>query len=404
MTLKTLIRLSLIALAASFSLAAHAQTFSVIHTFTGYGRDGGDPEAGVTLRGGNLYGTISNAYSRNGTVYELINVGDSWIATSLYAFSGSDGSNPLARVVFGPDGHLYGTTYEGGTHGGGTVFELIPSKTTPCKTATCGWIENVIHEFPSSPNDGTEPHHGDLVWDRAGNMYGMTYQSSNDGLIGIIFELQPSGNGWTETIIGGGYFPYGGPALDNNNHLFGTFSGLSYGGILGFTYLEGVGWQSSYEYGFGNDNNGFQPLAGMVADESGNFYGSTSQGGFSNGGGGTIFELSPSGNTWTFTRLYGFARDGYYGCGPEAALTLDAAGNLYGTTACDGAYGVGNVFKLSNTVNGWVYTSLHDFTGGSDGGYPISNVTIDADGTLYGTASDGGDPACRCGTVWMIKP
>ena len=95
-------------------------------------------------------------------------------------------------------------------------------------------------------------------------------------------------------------------------------------------------------------------------------------------------------------------------CGPNASLTMDAAGNIYGTTVCDGPVFSGNVFKLTNTENGWVYTSLHDFTGGSDGREPFSNVTIDADGTLFGTASGGGNlnycvPG-GCGVVWMIKP
>jgi uncharacterized repeat protein (TIGR03803 family) len=83
---------------------------------------------------------------------------------------------------------------------------------------------------------------------------------------------------------------------------------------------------------------------------------------------------------------------------------MDGAGNLYGTTFADGIYGSGNVFKLSNTQDGWVYTSLYDFTGGTDGERPHSNVTIDSDGTLYGTTVSAGDPNCGCGTVWMIKP
>ena len=83
------------------------------------------------------------------------------------------------------------------------------------------------------------------------------------------------------------------------------------------------------------------------------------------GGAGTVFELSPSGDTWTFKLLYSFS--GRTWCGPVATLTMDGAGNLYGTTHCDGIYNGGSVFKLSNTENGWVYTSLHDFTGGTDG-------------------------------------
>ena len=87
---------------------------------------------------------------------------------------------------------------------------------------------------------------------------------------------------------------------------------------------------------------------------------------------------------------------------------MDNSGNLYGTTLCDGANSFGSVFELTNMQNGWEYISLHDFTGNSDGAYPFSNVTIDTDGTLYGTAQNGGNLTCNasvgCGTVWMIKP
>ncbi len=133
-------------------------------------------------------------------------------------------------------------------------------------------------------------------------------------------------------------------------------------------------------------------------DASGNLYGATDSGG--SGGGGVVYELSPSGNAWTFTVLYSLA--GTSTCGPAAALTMDAAGSLYGTTLCDGANKFGNVFKLTNTGNGWTYTSLHDFSGANDGLNPVSNVTIDADGNLYGTT--GGDGYIHVGTVWMIKP
>jgi uncharacterized repeat protein (TIGR03803 family) len=87
---------------------------------------------------------------------------------------------------------------------------------------------------------------------------------------------------------------------------------------------------------------------------------------------------------------------------------MDAAGNLYGTTTNgDGAYGYGSVFKLTPSSGGWTYTSLHDFTGGSDGGFPASNVVFDRNGNLYGTASSGGLSGCGplgCGLVWEITP
>jgi uncharacterized repeat protein (TIGR03803 family) len=413
---KTLVCFGLIAIVTSIPPSIHAQTFTVIHAFMD-GLDGAYPQAGVTLRAGNLYGTTSMSENRfsYGFVYELVHMGNTWVTTPIHAFSGSDGSIPLARVVFGPDGNLYGTTSRGGSGDSGTVFELIAPRALRCKTfktPTCNWTENVIREFSrSDPNDGYGPYHGDLVWDQAGNMYGMTQLGFNG--YGTVFELQPTENGWKETpLLYPGYDPWGGPTLDNNNHLFGTTLSTTSGGtIFGMTYNEGMGWQQSYSYVFQDDSNGSNPNAGLVADKSGNFYGSTSTGGSSDGGGGTIFELSPSGNTWTFTKLYTFPPDDafcgpqapfvFYGYGPEAALTLDDAGNLYGTAVCDGAYGYGSVFKLTNTVNGWVYSSIHDFTG-DDGAYPISSVTIDTDGTLYGTASEGG-PRGR-GVVWMIKP
>src|SRR5271169_6701746 len=98
------------ALAAVSTQAAQAQTYQVIHTFTG-GADGGNPQAGLTLdRAGNLYGTA-------GTVYKLTHKGSGWTFNPLYSFAGAE-----ARVIFGPDGTLYGTTTGGGSEGLGTVF------------------------------------------------------------------------------------------------------------------------------------------------------------------------------------------------------------------------------------------------------------------------------------------
>ncbi len=112
-----------------------------------------------------------------------------------------------------------------------------------------------------------------------------------------------------------------------------------------------------------------------------------------------------SAGTWNFSLLYSFTGD----YGPRESLTMDSAGNLYGTTYEDGAYDRGSVFKLSPSADGWTYTDLYDFTGGSDGEGPISNVVIDAQGNLYGTASLGGTgtncyqgSTYGCGVVWKI--
>jgi hypothetical protein len=110
-----------------------------------------------------------------------------------------------------------------------------------------------------------------------------------------------------------------------------------------------------------------------------------------------------------YTVLYSFSGTSGTGCGPLASLAMDQAGDLYGTTNCDGAYGYGNVFELVQSNGSWTYKDLYDFTGGSDGGNPISNVIFDANGNLYGTASAGGNMSgpCApngCGVVWEITP
>ena len=107
------------------------------------------------------------------------------------------------------------------------------------------------------------------------------------------------------------------------------------------TNVNGV-WKETVIYDF-QQSNGAYPGAGLLLDNSGNLYGATYDAG--NAGGGTAFELSPSGDTWIFTLLHSFSgRLGGF-CGPFAPLTMDGAGNLYGTTNCDGANRFGNILS-----------------------------------------------------------
>ena len=135
---------------------------------------------------------------------------------------------------------------------------------------------------------------------------------------------------------------------------------------------------------------------------SGNLIGTTSSGGAGNGG--TVFELTPSQGNWVFNLIYSLTGQESYG--PEASLTTDAAGNLYGTTVYGGASGYGSAFKLTPSNGGWTYTSLHNFTGGGDGSNIQSNLIMDAHGNLYGVASYGGAGSCSygCGIVFEITP
>lgn len=390
------------------------QTYKVIYNFTG-GQDGANPEAGLIMdRAGNLYGTAPHRGSGlAGTVYKLNPNPLGWRFNLLYSFTGgSDGANPSARVIFGPDGALYGTTLYGGNLncgpydlGCGTVFKVRPLPTA-CRTVLCPWTETVLHSFQGG--DGSGPESGDLLFDRAGSIYGTTGGGGayDDG---TVYELTPSGSGWTESVLhnfGGadGIMPRNGVILDNAGRLYGTTyaGGPNNDGLVFQLTQSGSGWTENILYSFANGNDGGYPSAGLIFDQLGNLYGAADDGA---AGGGIVFELSPSGGGWTFSLLYSI-RGGGINCEPTAPLVMDEAGNLFGTTACQGRYFKGSVFKLTASSPYWTYTSLHDFTGGSDGEFSPGGVIIDADGNLYGTAYGGGNQNCSggCGVVWEITP
>lgn len=132
-------------------------------------------------------------------------------------------------------------------------------------------------------------------------------------------------------------------------------------------------------------------MAGLTFDTHGNLFGT----GFS---GGTAFELQPSGGNWTYSLLYTF--DGFDG--PFGSPVFDASGNFYGTNSTGGLYDQGFVFKLTPSGDSWTFTDLYDFTGGNDGGFPVSNVIFDSVGNLYGTTYLGGVDGF--GVIWQITP
>lgn len=398
--------LTVISLMIASATPAPCQTYHIIHTFTG-ANDGGIPEAGLTADGhGNFYGTTSYGGAHGyGTVFRMTLHGSSWLLSPLYSFTGgTDGSDPETRVVFGPDGSLYGTTNVG------TVYNLRPAATRQ-PSALVGWTARTLYQFQGLA-DGAFPY-GDLIFDQSGNVYGGVLLGGlgcYEGC-GSVYELTPSGGGgWTKTVVyafqGGndGESPVG-IVFDQSGNIIGAaYQGgqYGYGTIFELTPSSG-GWEETTLYSFNySGTGGYLPEAGLIEDAAGNFYGSTSDG---PGGSGAIFKLSPAvGGGWTYTVLYNLP-SGYEG-GPKAPLTMDAAGNLYGTIDGYCQDCLGGIFKLRAGQGGWTFTSLHDFTGGSDGAHPHSNVSIDAIGNLFGTASTGG-AGCNgggCGVVWEITP
>jgi uncharacterized repeat protein (TIGR03803 family) len=377
---------------ASVSQPAQSQTYSVIYNFTGKGSDGATPYSGPILdRQGNLYGTTYLGGTLGaGSVYKLSPNGSSWTYTSLYSFkAGTDGSGPAFGSLAMADRALFGTTEGGGFFG--TAFVVC----------TCG-EEGVTHRFGTG-TDGAQPI-GGVVLDSAGNFYGTTSLGGPLGN-GTVFQARRSGHSWTESVIysftGGndGANPPAGVTLDPHGNLYGTSSlgGVDGGGVVYKLSHSSSGWTQTVLYSFQGLSDGQNPVGGVVVDRAGNLYGTTFDGGVN--GGGTVYELSPSSGGWTFTVIYSFT--GGYG-GPYNKLTLDAKGNIYGFTNADGVNGLGSVFKLTRTGGTWTFSDLHDFIGGSDGASPYGSVAVDSEGNVFGTAAVGGSE--NQGLVYEITP
>ena len=374
--------------------SAQAQTFTLLHTFTG-APDGAVPVAGLVQDpAGNLYGTtqqggITGGVCGNsglngcGTVFKVDPSGNERV---LYKFTGgTDGQFPSAGLVMDAAGNLYGTTQYGGPVtaacgiGCGTVFKLDPFGTlTP------------LHSVGSS---------GGLVIDGAGILYGSTTEG--------IFKLDPATG--TFTILDGSASSGATLALDPAGNLYGT---KEEGGLTNSVCLNNScgtvfeldttdTYSTLYSFtGLGDD--GYNPVAGVTLDPAGNLYGTTPYGGIPNCtagnhssvGCGIVFKLSPSKVERVFSLING-------GDHPVAGLVLDAAGNLYGTTEFRGpaADSLGTVFKM--TPSG-VETVLYIFTGVPDGHDPVAGLVLDASGNLYGTAEFGG--VSGMGTVFKINP
>ncbi len=370
------------ALAITTMQPAQAQTFTVLHSFNGV--DGNLVEAGPILdRTGNLYGTTTEGGQGDyGSVYKLSHSGSGWLFDPLYSFTlhGDGGYPDQGGLTIGPDGTLYGAA--------GNIFNLGPPART-CRSVMCAWHFTTLYTFRGG-TDGENPN-CKVVFDSEGNLYGTTYYGGQYGL-GTVYEATRSGGTWTETVLysfdgAHGASPTASVILDSAGNLYGTTSAggaHNWGTVFELT-PSGSGWTEQVLYNFTNGSDGRSPAGGVIFDSAGNLYGSAQYNGQNFGG--TVFKLSPSGGgAWTFTLLYSLSGRG----GPGAHLTMDSAGNLYGTTNQDGIDEQGSVFELSPSGGGWVYTDLHDFTGGDDGALPIGAVAIDASGDIFGTTSQGG--------------
>ncbi len=363
---------------------------------------------------GNLYGTTQSGGTYiNGTVFELSPVaGGGWSYTTLHIFKGAqDGANPGAGLVVDGAGNLYGTTYNGGSYNLGAAFELTPG-------AGGVWTESVIYSF-GSVNDGNDGYHpqASLIMDGAGNLYGTTEYGGAAGAsgFGTVFELSPSGGGWTESVLysfgngNDGAAPLAPLIFDYSGNLYGTTAGggaFSNGTVFELSpSISGV-WTESLLHTFQGVGSfdGILPSAGLIFDSTGNLYSTTQEGG---PGGGTVFMLAPhSDGSWSEKIIHGFKLKDGDGFHPLGSVAFDPQGNIYGTTV-GGGVGYGTAFRLTlQSTGNWVESGRYDFTGSRDGANPFAGLVIDALGNLYGTTYYGGSGlgSAGDGVVFEIRP
>ncbi len=259
--------------------------FTILHSFTGPPNDGRNPTTGLTLdSSGNLYGTTMMGGAFNDGAVFLVRTDGS--EAMLYSFPpGNAGGTIPSGLTLGTDGNFYGTTMVGGLAGVGNVFLMTPAG-----------IVTELYSFAGPPNDGSRPRYG-VIRDSQGNLFGTTEYGGPPCAIsgsvgcGTVFRLSLDG---TETIL----------------HSFA-----------------------------GGTNDGAYPMGGLLEDAAGNLYGVARAGGST--GNGVVFKLSPDG---TETVLYSFLGPPGDGATPMGTLIQDGSGNFYGTTqnggANSGRYGV----------------------------------------------------------------
>jgi uncharacterized repeat protein (TIGR03803 family) len=397
-------------------LPAQALTFNLLHTFTGP-PDGIQPFDGLYQdSNGNLFGTASSGGDANcpnggdggcGIVFELGKNGQYQV---LYSFQGGDdGDYPTAGVTGDGTGNLYGATqgFNGAT---GTLFKLSQAGQ-----------ETVLFRF-SSFADGSAPSTTPVL-DAAGNVFGTTEYGgdascgSHQSGCGVIYEMTAGGKFRTLYTFASAAEaqPTTGVVNDAKGSLYGS---TEFGGDMNCYYGFGCGsifkldktGKFTVLHRFGKFKDGWFPGA-VTLDAAGNLYGTTIGGGYrncvpSNRDNSGCGTIFKIDTAGQFSTLFTFTPEIIIN--PDYnALSLDSQGNIYGSQVHGGANNNGFVFELDTNGN---FTDLMDFPPYSnDSGFFANSVIRDKGGNFYGMMQDGGEVDCGaarngCGTVFSLTP
>ena len=362
-----------------------ARAITLLHEFAGGADDGAVPLASLTLSGSTLFGTTFEGGDVGyGTVYSMNTDGSDFTLLHEFAGGANDGRNPDADLTLSGS-TLFGTTNDGGNYSMGTILSIN----------TDGSGFTLLHEFAGGV-DGRYPATG--LTQSGSTFFGATLHGGNRD-DGTIFSINADGSGYRLVHeFADGRRPQGDLALSGST-LFGTteFGGGSTPGMIFSIKTDGSDYTPLHEFA-GGANDGADPLAGLTLSGS-TLYGTTRSGGDNNRG--TIFSISTDGSGFTLLHEFvGGADDGQW---PQSDVTLSGS-TLYGTTLVGGDHDLGTIFSIN--TDGSEFTLLHEFAGGADDG-ANSNVGQQTAGltlsgsTLYGATERGGD--FGLGTVFSIE-
>ncbi|MGP8199424.1 MAG: choice-of-anchor tandem repeat GloVer-containing protein [Limisphaerales bacterium] len=352
------------------------------------GPDGGSPDAPLVLGAdGNFYGTTEyGGANGDGTVFRITTNG---ALTTLASFDYGNGANPAAALVLGTDGNFYGTTEYGGADGDGTVFRITTNGAlTTLASFDYGNGANPAAALVQGPDGafyGTTSGGGS-------NWYGTVFRITTNGTLTnlVSFNFSNGANPSAALLLGPDGNFYGTTRSGGTNNG-GTVFQMTTNGVL-TTLVSLVSWFSPPPLPAPSgvlipivpppffNTNGYNPAAPLVLGADGNFYGTTAEGGLN--GDGTVFELTTNG---VFIPLASFDYD-FTGSAPDAALFQAADGSFYGTTSQGGMEGDGTVFQMTTNA---ALMPLFSFAGGN-GGDPQASLMQGADGSFYGTTASGG--------------
>jgi uncharacterized repeat protein (TIGR03803 family) len=268
---------------------------------------------------------------------------------------------------------------------------------------------NQVVIFTFDGKNGAHPQSA-LITDASGRLYGTTSSGGADqgacrafGGCGTVFALASNHGVWSHRPLyafkGGasdGQQPRGNIVFDAAGSIYGVteFGGPAStpgaGAVYRISPSASGAWTETILHFFGTGLDGFQPNAGVAKDASGNLFGTTRFGGAH--GAGTVYELTPnSDGSWTETVIYSFGAQSHDGTSPLTEVSFDTNGNLFGTTESGGSSNAGTIFELSPSSGGWSETVVHSFK--VDAGFPNASLLLDSSGNFYGTAAgseDGG--------------